>query len=55
MDNVLDDVANEDTQATDTQGNEAQTDTQEEAPKGEQTSEQQLTTAHNALDSAEKI
>ena len=31
-----------------------QTNTQEEAPKGEQTSEQQLTTAHNALDSAEK-
>lgn len=54
VDNVLDDVANEDNQATDTQGTETQTDTQEEAPKGEQTSEQQLTTAHNALDSAEK-
>lgn len=54
VDNVLDDVANEDAQATDTQGNETQPDTQEEAPKGEQTSEQQLTTAHNALDSAEK-
>lgn len=54
VDNVLDDVANEDDQTTDTQGTETQTDTQEEAPKGEQTSEQQLTTAHNALDSAEK-
>ena len=54
VDNVLDDVANEDNQTTDTQGTETQTDTQEEAPKGEQTSEQQLTTAHNALDSAEK-
>lgn len=54
VDNVLDDVANEDNQATDTQSTETQTNTQEEAPKGEQTSEQQLTTAHNALDSAEK-
>lgn len=54
VDNVLDDVANEDNQATDTQSTETQTDTQEEAPKGEQTSEQQLTTSHNALDSAEK-
>ena len=54
VNNVLDDVANEDNQTTDTQGTETQTDTQEEAPKGEQTSEQQLTTAHNALDSAEK-
>ena len=54
VDNVLDDVANEDNQATDTQSTETQTDTQEEAPKGEQTPEQQLTTAHNALDSAEK-
>lgn len=53
VDNVLDDVAGEDTQGT---GN-SQTDTQteqEEAPKAEQTSEQQLTTAHNALDSVEK-
>ena len=41
VDNVLDDVANEDNQATDTQSTETQTDTQEEAPKGEQTSEQQ--------------
>ena len=54
VDNVLDDVANEDNQATDTQSTKTQTDTQEEAPKGEQTSEQQLTTAHNALDSVEK-
>lgn len=54
VDNVLDDVANEDKQATDTQSTETQTGTQEEAPKGEQTSEQQLTTAHNALNSAEK-
>src|SRR5574344_2721152 len=54
VDNVLDDVANEDNQATDTQSTETQTDTQEEAPKGEQTSEQQLSTAHNALDSVEK-
>ena len=54
VDNVLDDVANEDNQTTDTQSTEMQTDTQEEAPKGEQSSEQQLTTAHNALDSAEK-
>jgi len=54
VDNVLDDVANEDNQATDTQSTETQTATQEEAPKGEQSSEQQLTTAHNALDSAEK-
>ena len=54
VDNVLDDVANEDKQATDTQSTETQTDTKEEAPKGEQTSAQQLTTAHNALDSAEK-
>ncbi len=54
VDNVLDDVANEDKQTTDTQSTETQTDTQEEAPKGEQSSEQQLTTAHNALDSAEK-
>ena len=54
VDNVLDDVANEDNQTTDTQSTETQTDTQEEAPKGEQSSEQQLTTAHNALDSAEK-
>ena len=54
VDNVLDDVANEDNQATDTQSTETQTDTQEEAPKGEQTTEQQLSTAHTALDSAEK-
>ena len=54
VDNVLDDVANEDNQVTDTQSTETQTGTQEEAPKGEQTSEQQLTTARNALDSAEK-
>lgn len=54
VDNVLDDVANEDNQATDTQSTETQIDTQEEAPQEEQTSKQQLTTAHNALDSAEK-
>ena len=54
VDNVLNDVVNEDTQTTDSHSTETQTDTQEEAPKGEQTSEQQLTTAHNALDSAEK-
>lgn len=54
VDNVLDDVANEDNQTTDTQSTETQIDTKEEAPKGEQSSEQQLTTAHNALDSAEK-
>ena len=34
VDNVLDDVANEDNQATDTQSTETQTATQEEAPKG---------------------
>ena len=54
VDNVLNDVVNEDTQTTDSQSTETQTDTQEESPKGEQTSEQQLTTAHNALDSVEK-
>lgn len=54
VDNVVDDVANEDNQATDTQSTETQTDTQEEAPKGEQTSEQQLTHAHEALDGVEK-
>ena len=54
VDNVLNDVVNEDTQTTDSQSTEMQTDTQEESPKGEQTSEQQLTTAHNALDSVEK-
>ena len=54
VDNVLNDVVNEDTQTTDAQSTETQTDTQEESPKGEQTSEQQLTTAHNALDSVEK-
>lgn len=54
VDNVLDDVANEDNQTTDTQSTETKTDTQEEAQKGEQTSEQQLSTAHNALDSVEK-
>lgn len=54
VDNVLDDVANEDNQTTDTQSTETQIDTKEEAPKGGQSSEQQLTTAHNALDSAEK-
>ena len=54
VDNVLNDVVNEDTQTTDSQSAETQTDTQEESPKGEQTSEQQLSTAHNALDSVEK-
>ena len=54
VDNVLNDVVNEDTQTTDAQSTETQTDTQEESPKGEQTSEQQLSTAHNALDSVEK-
>lgn len=54
VDNVLNDVVNEDTQTTDSQSTETQTDTQEEYPKGEQTSEQQLSTAHNALDSVEK-
>ena len=54
VDNVLNDVVNEDTQTTDSQSTETQTDTQEESPKGEQTSEQQLSTAHNALDSVEK-
>lgn len=54
VDNVLNDVVNEDTQETDSQSIETQTDTQEESPKGEQTSEQQLSTAHNALDSVEK-
>ena len=53
VDNVLDDVAGEDTQGTDN----SQTDTQpeqEEAPKAEQPSEQQLTHAHEALDGVEK-
>lgn len=54
VDNVLDDVVNEDNQTTETQPTEEQTDTKEEAPKGEQTTEQQLSTAHTALDSAEK-
>ena len=49
VDNVLDDVAGEDTQGTDN----SQTE-QEEAPKAEQTSEQQLTHAHEALDGVEK-
>ena len=53
VDNVLDDVANEDNQATDTQSTETQTE-QEEAPKAGQTSEQQLTHAHEALDGVEK-
>lgn len=53
VDNVLNDVAGEDTQGTDN----SQTDTQpeqEESPKAEQTSEQQLTHAHEALDGVEK-
>lgn len=54
VDNVLDDVVGEDTQTTDTQTENAQTTQQEETPKAEQTSEQQLTNAHNALDGAEK-
>lgn len=57
VDNVLNDVVNEDTQTTDSQGTETQTDTQteqEDTPKAEQTSEQQLTHAHEALDGVEK-
>lgn len=54
VDNVLNDVVNEDTQTTDSQSTETQTGTQEEAPKAEQTSEQQLTHAHEALDGVEK-
>lgn len=53
VDNVLDDVAGEDTQGTDNSQTDTQTE-QEEAPKAEQPSEQQLSTAHNALDSVEK-
>lgn len=53
VDNVLNDVAGEDTQGTDNSQTDAQTE-QEEAPKAEQTSEQQLTHAHEALDGVEK-
>lgn len=53
VDNVLNDVAGEDTQGTDNSQTDTQTE-QEEAPKAEQTSEQQLTHAHEALDGVEK-
>lgn len=53
VDNVLNDVAGEDTQGTDNTQTVTQSE-QEEAPKAEQTSEQQLTHAHEALDGVEK-